>query len=114
MKIVRDGKEYELTVDEKFKAYHEQLAEYFYEDAKMYIASMTLNPKMLENSKDVFEKFAKMMAGAAMQHNREVSNDRFESVEYVVDSYIKDHAYQFPFGSEAKNPYSKSETNLFA
>ena len=112
MYIERNGIKIDLLKDEIYQAYMEQLEDFFYNDAAMYIAEMSLDKELLGSAE--CEQFVKMMAGAAIKHNREVSNDRVESVEEVVDKYIIEHDYMFPFGSKTKDPYGKSPTNLFS
>ena len=84
MKIVRDGKEFELTQEELRKAYEAKNMEYLKED----VASQ------LEEDEDLDDVDLELIAERfedALEHNNGYWDHYWGTMGYVIDEYIKEN-----------------------
>lgn len=86
MKIIRDGKEIELTADELRMAYEEKRLEYFAEDVKSSVENIELEEALDESDcEEVAWRFDK-----ALGRNDSYWDSYWCTLESVIEEYIKE------------------------
>lgn len=85
MQILRDNKSYELTTDELFAAYQEQLLEYFYQEASMQIAQLVNQDSLKTIPPEMLEDFTRDIASAGFNKYLKIDCTRQEAIELVLN-----------------------------
>ena len=86
MKIIRDGKEFELTADELRAAYDEKRFEYFTEDVKSSADGMDIDEEFDEGDcKELAWRFDK-----ALGRNDSYWDSYWCTLENVIEEYIEE------------------------
>lgn len=100
MFIKRDGKIYELTKDEIFSAYKEQMNENFFVDIMAIIHNYLADDGIDEINEKDLEDFVMMMAPVAYDIYLSIDSSPCEAAEAAIEDYLADHDYKFPFGGK--------------
>lgn len=100
MFIKRDGKIYELTKDEVFSAYKEQMTENFSVDIRAVIDNYLTEDSVAEINEEDLETFIMLMTPVAYDIYLSIDSSPYEAAEAAIEDYLADHDYKFPFGGD--------------